>query len=102
MTCKVVNERWKGRHLLCDVVLDDLAVLGVTVSGSAYDENVKTWFNPAVPKGVKDEIERAVLVIYRVGIQSRLLMPAKVDGGSSPPSSAPLVAPEAAQARDLP
>ena len=70
MPCKVVNERWVGRHLRCDVVLEDLVVLGVTACGSAYGENVTTWFNPAVPKRVKNEIERAVLVIYRRGIQS--------------------------------
>jgi hypothetical protein len=61
MRCRVANERWAGCHLLCDVVLDDLAVLGVTASG----ENVKPWFNPTIPEDVRNVIEKAVLARYR-------------------------------------
>jgi hypothetical protein len=60
MPCRVVNERWVGSHLLCDVVLDHLAVLGVT----ACSESVKPWFNPAIPEDVRNEIEKAVLAVY--------------------------------------
>jgi len=60
MPCRVANERWLGSHLLCDVVLDHLAVLGVTASG----ESVKPWFNPAIPEDVRNEIEKAVLAVY--------------------------------------
>jgi hypothetical protein len=67
MPCKVVNERWVGSHLLCDVVLEDLAILGVTASGSVYSESVTTWFNLAIPKDVRNEIEKAVLLVYHRG-----------------------------------
>ena len=72
MPCKVMNERWVGRLLVCDVVLEDLAVLGVTACGSAYGESVKTWFNPAVPQAVRNKIETAVLVAYHRVVRSRL------------------------------
>lgn len=71
MRSKVMNERWMGRLLVCDVVLEDLAVLGVTASGSAYGESITTWFNPAVPQDAKDEIEKAVHVAYHRAIGSR-------------------------------
>ncbi len=67
MSCKVVNERWVGRHLLCDVVLEDLAILGVTACGSVYGESVKTWFNAAIPQDVRNEIEKAVLIVDHRG-----------------------------------
>jgi hypothetical protein len=70
MPCKVMNERWVGRHLLCDVVLEDLAILGVTVSGSIYGESVKTWMNAAIPEDVRNEIDKAVLVVYHRGSSS--------------------------------
>jgi hypothetical protein len=72
MPCKVMNERWVGNHLLCDVVLEDLAILGVTASGSIYSESVKTWFNPAIPKDVRNEIETAVLAVYHRGSSTSL------------------------------
>jgi hypothetical protein len=71
MPCKVVNERWVGRHLRCHVVLEDLVILGVTASGSAYGESVATWFNPAIPKDVRNEVERAVLLAYHRGDSTR-------------------------------
>ena len=64
MPCKVLNERWLGCHLHCDVVLEDLAILGVTACGSVYAESVKIWFNAALPKDVRNEIEKAVLAAY--------------------------------------
>ena len=67
MPCKVVNERWVGRHLVCDVVLENLVVLGVTASGSGYGESVKIWVNTAIPKGVRNEIQKAVLDVYHQG-----------------------------------
>jgi hypothetical protein len=61
MPCRVINQRWVGSHLLCDVVFDHLAVLGVRASS----ESVKPWTNPAIPKNVRKEIENAVLLVYR-------------------------------------
>jgi hypothetical protein len=61
MRSRVAHERWVGCHLSCDVIVDDLAVLGVTASSAS----VRPWFNPAIPEDVRNEIEKAVLALYR-------------------------------------
>ena len=64
---KVVNERWEGKYVLvCDVVLNDRVISGISVTASPPGTDAEVFVPPDVPLTPDEEgkIKTAALSFY--------------------------------------